>query len=622
MAINIDHTNSSNITLRGPSQGSPTDVINFVFPNTVQSEASLLISGDASLSAIAGLIDALDTKVNNSSTGSAALVNTGVAVGEIPVLNNDGKLDDSLIPSIAIKDTYVVADKAEALTLGSARIGDLAIATTENKNYILSSNDPSVDADWKEIVFPTQAVVCVNGMIGDVVLDGEDINTEQTVDGNTSTFTVSNFLGHLWEEKANTSSLTDYVDHTSLGTCLDAFVTDAELDSCVCAYYVTCSAYSDTLSNYYSSATIDSCLLNYAQRCETGSAAGCTVGTAAGNLVAVGNDGKIEASLLPALAITDTFVIATSGDLTTLAYAEKGDIAIATTDLKSFILCGNCYSNASDWTVLSTTFGTISCVNGKTGVAGSVYIDSCDISVVGSSTAYDGCTVSYALGDLDSRIGTIEGDYLTTQESTDLLACYQLSADASTTFGTKSDVGHTHVISDVTDLCSCLSSISTFFTGVGSYSATQNASNPLMNEACGSHSVALGYGAKALQDYEVAHAASWFTNVGDAQSSKIVTKGTTASNDFSEVSTLTIDSASVLFFKVDMVGYGSGAAAFRIEGATNSSALLNNVSVTTFADSNETIAVNAVHCGTYVSFQASGETSMNWVSSINTVKIK
>lgn len=618
MAINIDHTNSSNITLRGPSQGSPTDFINFVFPNTVQTEASLLISGDASISAIAGLIDALDLKVNNSATGSAAHTNTGSAVGEIPVLNNDGKLDDALIPSIAIKDTYVVADKAEALTLSSARIGDLAIATTENKNYILSSNSPSTEADWKEIIFPAQAVTCVNGMIGDVVLDGDDINTVQ----NGSTYTVSNYLGQLWTDKASVDSLNDYVDCASLSSCLDPFVTDSELSSCLTSCFITCCTYSSDLANYYSSSTLDSCLSNYAQRSETGSAAGLTVGTAAGDVVVVGNDGKIEASILPALAITDTFIISNSGELTSLSLAEKGDIAIATSDLKSFILCGASYNVASDWTVLSTTFGTISSVNGKTGVAGSVYIDSCDISVVGSTTAYDGCTVSFALSDLDSRIGTIENDYLTTQESSDLLACYQLSCDATTTFAGKSDVGHTHVISDVTDLGSCLSSISTFFTGAGSYSATQNGANPLMNEAVGNYSVAVGYGAKALQDYEVAHAAGWFNNVGDAQSSKIVVKGSTISNDFSEVATLSIDSAQVLFFKADMVGLGSTAAAFRVEGATNASALLNNVSVTTFADSNETIAVSAVHCGSYISFQASGENGMNWVSSINTVKIK
>jgi hypothetical protein len=180
------------------------------------------------------------------------------------------------------------------------------------------------------------------------------------------------------------------------------------------------------------------------------------------------------------------------------------------------------------------------------------------------------------------------------------------------------------VISDVTDLGSCLTSITTFFTGAGSYSATQNGSNPLMNEAMGAYSVALGYGAKALQDNEVAHGVEWFFggNPGDAQSSRIVMKSSTNTSDFVEVASLCIDSASVLFFKADMVGKGTNSVAFRIEGATNGTSLLNNISVTTFADANEAIAVNAVHCGTYVSFQASGENGMNWVSSVQTVKIK
>ena len=44
MAINIDHTNSAIITLRGPSNASVSDTINFVFPNTQSSSASLLLS--------------------------------------------------------------------------------------------------------------------------------------------------------------------------------------------------------------------------------------------------------------------------------------------------------------------------------------------------------------------------------------------------------------------------------------------------------------------------------------------------------------------------------------------------------------------------------------------------
>lgn len=66
MAINIDHTNSAIITLRGPSNASVSDTINFVFPNTQSSSASLLLSGEASISAISGLVSALGQKVQKA----------------------------------------------------------------------------------------------------------------------------------------------------------------------------------------------------------------------------------------------------------------------------------------------------------------------------------------------------------------------------------------------------------------------------------------------------------------------------------------------------------------------------------------------------------------------------
>jgi hypothetical protein len=352
--------------------------------------------------------------------------------------------------------------------------------------------------------------------------------------------------------------------------------------------------------------------------------AGCDVGTSVGNVIAVGQDGKIDSNLIPSVAITDVFVVTNVGELTSQSTAEKGDVAVVTSESKSYILTSNDYSNGSCWLAISSTFDGVTGVNGVAVSNGSVTIDSSNINVASSSTIYDNGALNCALSDLNSRINTICGDYFTTQGASDYLACYITSVDACTALEGKAPSSHTHVIADISGLSECLASATTFFTGAGSYSATQNGSNPLMNEAVGSYSVALGYGAKALQDNEVAHGVEWFFggNPGDAQSSRIVIKGTANTSDFAEVATLCIDSAAVLFFKADMVGKGSNSVAFRVEGATNGTSLLNNVSVTTFADANEAITVNAVHCGTYVSFQASGENSMNWVSSIQTVKIK
>ena len=67
--------------------------------------------------------------------------------------------------------------------------------------------------------------------------------------------------------------------------------------------------------------------LTLAKITDAGTAAARNVGTAEGNLVAVGADGKISETLLPKIAITDTHVVADEAEMLALT-AEKGDVAI------------------------------------------------------------------------------------------------------------------------------------------------------------------------------------------------------------------------------------------------------------------------------------------------------
>lgn len=84
--------------------------------------------------------------------------------------------------------------------------------------------------------------------------------------------------------------------------------------------------------------------------------------------------GKIAASQLPALAITDTFTVATRADLVTLTTAEKGDIGIVTADPDdtlqgSWILSDDPYSTLANWLRLipPTSAGVVYTVNGQMG---------------------------------------------------------------------------------------------------------------------------------------------------------------------------------------------------------------------------------------------------------------
>ena len=118
-------------------------------------------------------IAAAKTEIQNG-LGTAASKNTGTAEGNIPILGANGKLADSVIPAVAITETFVVANQTEMLAL-SAQAGDVAIRTDVNRSYILQTTPASTLDNWKELLTPTDSVLSVNGKTGTVVLSGSDI---------------------------------------------------------------------------------------------------------------------------------------------------------------------------------------------------------------------------------------------------------------------------------------------------------------------------------------------------------------------------------------------------------------------------------------------------------------
>ena len=109
--------------------------------------------------------------------GDGSGVSIGTGSGNIPVLNGSGKLADSVIPSIAITDTFVVTTQVAMLAL-SAEVGDVAIRTDLNKSFILQTSPASTLANWQELKTPTDAVNSVNGQTGAVTLGGGDVLVE------------------------------------------------------------------------------------------------------------------------------------------------------------------------------------------------------------------------------------------------------------------------------------------------------------------------------------------------------------------------------------------------------------------------------------------------------------
>jgi hypothetical protein len=83
---------------------------------------------------------------------------------------------------------------------------------------------------------------------------------------------------------------------------------------------------------------------------------------------------KISSSQLPAIAITDTFVVASQAAMLALT-AEKGDVAVRSDLNKSFILVDSPASTLANWQELLTPTDAVTSVNGKTGVVSLVASD-------------------------------------------------------------------------------------------------------------------------------------------------------------------------------------------------------------------------------------------------------
>lgn len=106
--------------------------------------------------------------------------------------------------------------------------------------------------------------------------------------------------------------------------------------------------------------------LTSAKITDLGSAAVKNVGASAGNVVVVAADGKIDTSLLPAIAISEPFACADEAAMLALD-AQTGDIAIRADESKCYILKEAPASDSGNWLDLKVPASAVLSVNGRTG---------------------------------------------------------------------------------------------------------------------------------------------------------------------------------------------------------------------------------------------------------------
>ena len=98
----------------------------------------------------------------------------GTSAGKIPVLSSNGKLDENLLPAVALTDIYE-ADSEETMLALDAQRGDVCIRTDVNKTFVLRGTPASALSNWIELRTPTGTVLSVNGKTGAVELSSTDL---------------------------------------------------------------------------------------------------------------------------------------------------------------------------------------------------------------------------------------------------------------------------------------------------------------------------------------------------------------------------------------------------------------------------------------------------------------
>lgn len=301
-----------------------------------------------------------------TSSGTISLANTAVSAGSygsasvVPTFTVDaqGRLTSAANATIAIPNTAVsglgtistqnannvsitggsitgitdlaVADGGTGASSASAARVNLLPSYTSNAGKVLALNVGGTDVEWV-----AAGVGTVTSIIAGTGLSGGTI---------TSTGTIA---------LANTAvSAGSYGSATQVGT----FTVDAQGRLTAAANTTVTPAFSSitstptTLSGYGITDAI-----NVSQK------------AAANGVATLDANSKIPNNQLPALAITDTFVVASQAAMLALSTAEKGDVAVRTDLNKSFILTADPYSTLGNWQELLTPTDAVLSVNGLTG---------------------------------------------------------------------------------------------------------------------------------------------------------------------------------------------------------------------------------------------------------------
>lgn len=342
-------------------------------------------SGAQAISTITNLQATLDAKEVKSAKG---------AVNGYASLDAAGKIPSNQLPALAITDTFPVVSQAAMLAL-TAQVGDIAIRSDLNKSFVLRMEPATVLANWSELLTPTDAVLSVNGKTGAVALGKADVglsNADNTSDSSKPVSTPQQLALDAKQYKLvqgpnitidNSNPLAPVISAaggggsgtvSSVGLSVPTGLSVANspvtgIGTLTITYqsgyqgYTTAEA--GKLSGIASGATAnqtDAYLLNRANH-----SGAQPISTVTGLTDALGNKadligGLIPVGQLPAIAITDSFVVNSQAAMLALA-VQVGDIAVRTDLSKTFVLKTEPATALANWVELLAPTAGVSSVS-------------------------------------------------------------------------------------------------------------------------------------------------------------------------------------------------------------------------------------------------------------------
>lgn len=135
-----------------------------------------------------------------------------------------------------------------------------------------------------------------------------------------------------------------------------------------------------------------------------GTAATKDIGTSSGNVPILDSNGKLNASVIPALAITDVYTCATEAAMLALN-AQQGDICVRTDNNTIYILSQTPASTLANWIPIEIPM-VITSVNGKTGAVVLTGADINGTATIKSTSTTD--TINNLLTALNTYIGEVK----------------------------------------------------------------------------------------------------------------------------------------------------------------------------------------------------------------------